>query len=202
MSKVIFDVGANNGHTFYRNAMSGDTVYAFEPTPELINYIKQIVSQNNIQNYHLIEAAVSDVEGTAKFNIAGQGDWGCSSLNEFSDDLEKTWVGRTDFKVTHIVDVKVIRLDKFILENNIEVVDFLHIDAQGSDLNVLKSLGNEIHRVKEGVMEVPNTVFLYKNIPSKQECIEFLNSAGFEIIAIENNGPIGEEQNIHFKRRL
>lgn len=26
MGKVIFDVGANNGHTFYRNAISGDTV--------------------------------------------------------------------------------------------------------------------------------------------------------------------------------
>lgn len=200
MSKIIFDIGANNGCTFFQNAIDGDTVYAFEPTPELIYQIKKMVSDNNLNNYHLIEAAVSDVEGTSKFNIAGQGDWGCSSLHEFSDDLNETWPGRTDFKVTHTVEVKVIRMDNFVQKNGITVIDYLHIDTQGNDLNVLKSFGSELHRVKEGVMEVPNTVFLYKNIPSKQECISFLEFNGFEITAVVDNGGL-EEQNVYFRKR-
>lgn len=200
MSKIIFDVGANNGHTFFQNAIDGDIVYAFEPTPELINYIKKVISEKNIKNYNLIEAAVSDFEGTSKFNIAGQGDWGCSSLHEFSENLDKTWPGRSDFKVTHVVEVKVIRMDNFIKKNNIESIDYLHIDTQGNDLNVLKSFGNELHRVKEGVMEVPYSVFLYKNIPSKKECIDFLESNGFEITSVENNGGL-QEQNVYFKKR-
>ena len=55
MSKIIFDIGANNGHTFFQNAIDGDIVYAFEPTPELINYIKKVVSEKNIKNYNLID---------------------------------------------------------------------------------------------------------------------------------------------------
>lgn len=48
-----------------------------------------------------------------KFNIAGQADWGCSSLLEFSNGLDKTSPGRTDLKVTDTITVNTIRLDTF-----------------------------------------------------------------------------------------
>ena len=41
------------------------------------------------------------------------------------------------------------------IQNNI--IDYLHIDAQGCDFDVLKSLGQYISNVKEGVLETAYT---------------------------------------------
>jgi FkbM family methyltransferase len=201
MKKIIFDVGANNGRTFYRNAVQGDVVYAFEPTPELARYIRDWVSKENVPNFNLYELAVSDVEGIQTLNISGQGDWGCTSLHEYTDNINSIWPGRSDFNVTHKVDVKVIRLDNFIKDNNIEQIDYLHIDTQGNDYNVLLSLGDKHHIVKEGVVEVPNKVHLYKTKYSKQDYIDLLNKLDFEITRIVYDGPEGNEENVYFRKK-
>lgn len=199
MSKVIFDVGANFGQTFIEHARQGNHVYAFEPTPYLISEIKKW--SNDIPTYHLIESAVSEINGSIKFNIAGQADWGCSSLLEFSDGLDKTWPGRWDFKVTETIVVDSIRLDTFLeYHKHIQKIDYLHIDTQGSDLSVLRSLGEKIKIVEEGVVEVPQSteVMLYRGQHSKEEMIAFLYSNGFEVIGVASQM---NEDNLRFRKR-
>lgn len=199
MSKVIFDVGANFGQTFIDHARHGYHVYAFEPTPYLISEIKKWSC--DIPTYHLIEYAVSETEGIMKFNIAGQSDWGCSSLLEFSDGLDKTWPGRSDLKVTDTINVNTIRLDTFLKDHpEIEKIDYLHIDTQGSDLSVLRSLGDKIQIVEEGIVEVPQSVevVLYKKQHTKEEMIAFLYSNGFEIVGVTSQM---NEDNLRFRKR-
>lgn len=199
MSKVIFDVGANFGNTFIDQARQGNHVYAFEPTPHLISEIKKWSC--DIPTYHLIEFAVSEIEGIMKFNISGHADWGCSSLLEFSDGLDKTWPGRLDLKVTDTVNVNSIRLDTFLKNHpEIQKIDYLHVDTQGSDLSVLRSLGDRIKIVEEGVVEVPHSkeVALYKEQHTKEEMIAFLISNGFEITEV--NSQMNED-NLIFKRK-
>lgn len=196
---VIFDVGANNGSSF--SWLSGKLpwiqIYAFEPTP---NLVKTLHSQfDHLSNYHIIPKAVGEMPGWAKFNVAGQGDWGCSSLLTFSDNLDKTWPGRTDFRVTSQIDVEVIRLDNFVRQERIFAIDFLHIDTQGTDISVLRSLGDEISRVRSGVIEVPQNreVMLYKNQHTREEAVEFLDKNGFMIwktVSQQN------EDNLYFRK--
>jgi FkbM family methyltransferase len=202
MQRIIFDVGANNGETFINNALNGDCVYAFEPTPQLIEYIKGWLYPNKdkLPNYNLIEKAVSLENGKTTFNIAGQGDWGCSSILEFSENLDVTWPGRTDFKVTEKIEVETIRLDTFIEQNgNIPYISYLHVDTQGNDLAVLKSLGKYIEIVQEGVVEVPQSseVQLYKGQHTKEEMVQFLISNGFEITRTESQQ---NEDNIFYRK--
>lgn len=199
MSKIIFDIGANNGESFERdikNLANPNEYHLFEPTPYLFNIL--ISKFADRKNVHLIEKAVSDKVGTAKFNIAGQNDWGCSSLFDFSDDLNKTWPGRDDFKVTETIEVGLITLKDYVEYKNINTIDFLHIDTQGNDLFVLKGLGDKISIVKEGVIEVANRNPLYKGIPGKDECIKFLEENGFRIAEIRSNDMFCNEENIRF----
>ena len=156
---------------------------------------------SHFKNYNLIKKAVSNYEGKATFNVAGQCDWGCSSLLEFSDRSKVDWPGRTDFVVTQKIEVEVIRLDKFVKENSITKIDYLHIDTQGSDLNVLKGLGEQLSIVQEGAMEAaskPDILYFGQN--TQEECVDFLISKGFEITRIEINDPQQNEVNIYFKR--
>lgn len=195
---TVFDIGANNGDSTLHLGKEGHTVYAFEPTPEMIVEIKK--KTEGLFNYHIIEKAVSNYNGKARFNIAGQGDWGCSSLNEFSNGLDITWPGRTDFKVTDFINVEVTRLDTFIDQNSIKQIDYLHCDAQGSDLLVLEGLGKYIDIVKEGVIEVAanKELSLYKGVDNTLlTAVDFLTKNGFRDLHIT---PWANEYNIHFKR--
>jgi len=199
---IFFDVGANNGSSSINLARNNpkSIVYAFEPTPQMIKVIEENTS--NLRNYFLIKNAVSDFNGKATFNVAGQGDWGCSSLLDFSDKSKTEWPGRHDFKVTEKIEVEVIRLDKFVKENQIKEIDHLHIDTQGSDLKVLFGLGDYISIVKKGEMEASNKKnILYNEQNTKEECIDFLLERNFEITSIDLNDHYKNEVNIFFRRK-
>ncbi|MEY3827669.1 MAG: Paramecium bursaria Chlorella virus, partial [Cyanobacteriota bacterium] len=98
--RTIFDVGANNGSSSVPLAIANPThlIFAFEPTPEMIEVIQSKIV--GLENYVIVPKAVSDYNGTAEFNVAGNWDWGCSSLLKFSRKSQTDWPGRTDFHVT------------------------------------------------------------------------------------------------------
>lgn len=191
--KVYFDVGANNGSTSLHLAGNPDwIVYAFEPTPELAEHLRY--RSRAARNYHVIEKAVSDVPGVAKFNVAGQGDWGTSSLLTFNDNIEETWKGRSDFKVTTQIDVEIITLESFCEEHGITRIDHLHTDIQGLDLNAIMSLGKYIDIVRGGDIECSRNheVKLYKDEKYVlEDVVTYLYQHKFIIEAINPNDDHG-----------
>lgn len=202
VSYIFFDVGANNGYHSVPVAESKpDTmVYGFEPTPQMVEIIKGRIQ--NLPNYVLTQTAVSDYTGTATFNVAGNADWGCSSLLTLSENAKTEWYGRTDMFVTEQIEVEVIRLDSFIEKTGIQHINYLHIDTQGSDLKVLKGLGVYLDIVDEGVMEAAAKVdILYVGQNTKEESIQFLEENGFVITNVTINDDAHNEVNIHFKRK-
>ena len=199
--RVIFDVGANNGSSSIPLATANPNhlIFAFEPTPEMIKIIQTKIE--GLDNYVIVPKAVSDYNGTAEFNVAGNWDWGCSSLLNFSSKSQTEWPGRTDFHVTYKLNVDVIRLDTFIKENLINRIDYLHIDTQGSDLNVLKGLGEYLHIIKEGTMEAGTSDdILYEGQNKLNDCVKFLLNNNFKIIDINKNDVFCHEVNIVFKK--
>jgi FkbM family methyltransferase len=207
MPKIYFDIGANDGSSMSRFADEPDShVFAFEPTPRMVNILRDRYS--HLPNYHIIQKAVSDIPGTQKFFVAGNEDWGCSSLCNFQEScvLEQTWPGRKDFKVTEEIEVEVIRLDSFIenLSDPISEIEYFHCDVQGKDLEVLKSMGSYLGMIKEGVIEMPTSHNAKLYTDQKwlaEDAIKFLEENGFEIIQIISNDAQTNEVNIYFKRR-
>ena len=203
MSFILFDVGANHGTDSIEKTKNNPDIitFAFEPTPIL--YEKLINETMSIKDrYFVFKLAISNFNGSSIFNIAGQSDWGSSSLNTFVDNIEQTWPGRNDLKVTESINVDVVRLDHFI-ENicpiHIKQIDFLHCDAQGSDLKVLEGLGKYIDIVQEGVVEVPNNneVKPYKESHTKEDAVKFLENNNF---IINNVTYQMNEQNLYFRK--
>jgi FkbM family methyltransferase len=202
MSYVFFDVGANNGYSSVPVAQRNPEtmVYGFEPTPQMIDIIESRIV--GLPNYKLTKVAVSDYNGKAVFNVAGNADWGCSSLLPLSEKASTEWYGRTDMFVTEQIEVDVIRLDTFIEQNGIERINHLHIDTQGSDLKVLRGLGKYIDIVDEGVMEAANKDdILYVGQNTKAESIAFLEENGFIVTDVQLNDLAENEVNIYFRRK-
>lgn len=203
---IIFDVGANTGLSTKEYISPSNIIYAFEPVPHLVqNYLYPLRSTN----YFVIEKAVSNFEGTTKFNIAKQDPsltdgslFGCSSLYEFSDNLDKSWPGRKDFEVTETIEVEVTTMESFIKKNYIAKIDYLHCDTQGNDLNVLKSFGGYIGFLNSGKVECVKQNSLYKNVNNDlNTVVDFLKSNGFNIDKVESNDFFDNEVNVLFSRR-
>lgn len=205
MMHAVLDVGANNGAWGIEVArrFPDRHVFAFEPTPELVAHITARVRQEGLSNYTLVPKAVSDIPGRLKFHVAGQADWGCSSLLEFSDGLDASWPGRSDFKVTDVIEVDAIRLDAFIAGHGITAIDYLHCDTQGVDLRVLASLGEAMPIVARGEIETASSrgVALYKGQHTIEDVVIFFLQHGLEIERMVANDVHGNELNVSFRRR-
>lgn len=213
----IFDVGANDGKSGIdiKKQIAEQTkikeseikIVAFEPHPEFIK-----IKQNDYgENYILVEKAVSDTEGFFPFYFCNAG--GASSLCKFKTDdvLDQIWSGREDVKYAREkIFVEVVRLDSFIEDYNknnpnekIENILFLHVDAQGKDLNVLKSLGDHLNNVNNGAIEVARdeTTAIYEDQQSFiSNASQFLTNNGFVVSKPQPNDSHFNEFNIFFAR--
>lgn len=203
MTYTLFDIGANFGTDSLPQARynSECKVFAFEPTPELCEHLRKS-SITFSDRYRIFPIALSDYNGTSRFNVAAHNDWGTSSLLEFSEHLGETWPGRGDFYVDRRIEVTVMRFDTWfeITKPGFERIDFFHCDTQGSDLAVLKGMGDYFDLIVEGCVEAPQSdaVKLYKEQHSKEEVYDFLAERGYEVFKVESQQ---NEDNLFFRRK-
>ena len=189
--KFIFDVGANEGFDGLGLALKNSNYYvhAFEPNPELLNKIillkKKIESRigKKIENYQVHLLAISNKNEISNFNISKNDR--VSSLLNLSENLDEAWPGyrNNHFKVVKTILVKVITLEKFLNDNKINSIDYLHIDTQGNDLRVLQGIGSKIKLLGTGVMEAAINIekSAYKNNHTLEEVKNFLKKNNLEI---------------------
>lgn len=203
--KAVIEVGANTGNDTRKllERYKDCTLISFEPVPDLYNELVERYKDN--KNVILYNYAVSNKDGNQKFHITKtdpsiRARFGSSSLYEFKRDLHDKW-SRPDFYTEKTIDIKVIKLSDIIQSHSITEIEYLHCDAQGNDLNVLRGLGNYSKIVKAGVIEVTNKISLYEGSDNNiDEAKKLLDELGFNIIEIRSNDKKEAESNIFFNR--
>lgn len=197
--KIYIEVGSNSGSDTTRFISNDSIVYCFEPAMELA--FKLWTQHKDNDNVVVIPFAIDTESSIKKFNVAGINNWGCSSLNNFSPDIHTKWPNRPDFKFTHSYVVPTISLYDFVNVYKIDKIDYLWIDAQGHDFNVIKSLRDKLAIVKEGRCEAAYNVRLYDSIDNDHNHItEYLNRNGFSTTIEYDKSKICAECDIHFKQ--
>tara|TARA_B100001996_G_C18646803_1_gene587726 strand:+ start:605 stop:1372 length:768 start_codon:yes stop_codon:yes gene_type:complete len=210
--KNIFDVGAFNGVNGLALAVKNpDTlINAFEANKSLIKTINELKKKielrigRKLNNYKIHNVAVSNKSNLSYFYIAKNPT--VSSLHKFSKNIDKTWPG---YRKTHChtikkVKIKTITLKKFCNDNKIEIINYLHVDTQGSDLNVLKGLGNLIGIVKQGVIEssISEKNSLYQNNHTLKQVKKFFKKINFSIKKIDPiESSVGNEVDIYYQNK-
>jgi FkbM family methyltransferase len=99
---VFYDLGANVGlFTLIAARLlgSGGHVYAFEPAPRTAEVLRKNVELNRFENVTIVEAAVSDRDGTMAFDEVG----------EVAQDARLAGAGRHG-----TTEVRVMALDSFV----------------------------------------------------------------------------------------
>ena len=203
---IIVEVGANQGQDTEKFLTDPSNIlYAFEPIPALYKELQDKFGK--YENFHLIAAAIDLENGFKRFNISEIADWGVSSLYDFHPNIQNTWNNPVFQYTNYVANVMCIRLDTFMELYNIQKIDYLHVDAQGNDFRVMRSLGKYIDKVESGVCEVAAKVELYDINDNTLEVVKpWLEHFGFNV-RVEDDGvgkPMatitGNEVNLFFNR--
>ena len=184
MNRVWFDVGAHIGSHSAPFAYADPTlhVHAFEPHPRVAKRLAASVSV--LPNYTVWPVAVGVKDGFSDFYLSSDDGDGCSSLLPFDSEGVKQWseIVPASLKTVEVVTVPVIRLDSFMDLAGIQKVDYLKVDAQGSDLAVVRSAGARLRDIARITLEVQiSTVPLYSGGSEKCATVEFLLQSGFRL---------------------
>lgn len=175
--------------------------------PVLAEQIRAAARERGLGNVSVLVDAVGPEEGEARLNIAEHGDWGVTSLLDLAESevqADEYWSQRADLSFTRSLMVPVRRFDQLIRAANAQVVHFVKIDVQGLDVEALQSAGDELFRVRAGMLEVPTVtrVRLYeKERHTLTTVLPLLVEWGFETYAIKPNDPACNEVNVYFARQ-
>jgi FkbM family methyltransferase len=197
--QIVMEVGARyGGETLVlKNKFPNADIFSFEANPLTIE--KCFLNLNGQDRIKFFPLALGEKKSKLPFYSYVKGNDGASSLFKRIDFEESQ-------KETGSVDV--ITLEDFALTHSISHIDYLCMDVQGFELNVLKGAGGFLSNIKHVVMEEPNPIIntnylhngehsKYLNAPSSQEIKKFMNSAGF--IEIERNVENAIEDNVMYK---
>jgi FkbM family methyltransferase len=125
---TVFDVGANLGDWSQRALLLQPTtnLFCFEPIP--IQF-QRLYSRISPYSTNLFKLALSDQPGRKTIRFLNQEDWGGSTFYFRKDHIP------FDMKT---MEVEVETLDRMCSLHQINKIDFLKIDVEGNELNVLK----------------------------------------------------------------
>jgi FkbM family methyltransferase len=193
--RIWIDVGAHEGETTFPFASVDRTllVYAFEPNLQAASRI-----MGRLRNYVVLPIAIAERDGSAELHLTAYEP--SSSLLPADQVGIKSWVSEVEFKVVGSVTVPTMRLDTFMNGAGIESVDYLKIDAQGLDLEVVKSAGDRLRDVAKVQLEATTSSYRqYEGAPGKPVIVEYMAAKGFRLAGEESQSH-GQEANLTFLR--
>lgn len=129
--RVCLDIGGNAGNHSLAFGRVFDTVYTFEPNPEVLPQLLRNVALNPTMDIRVHPIGIGDEDGEIPFFNIRNGNFG---LGTFSP------VEQYDQPLVRIGEAKIRRGDDVVRDLQIETVDAVKIDVQGLEPEVLRGL--------------------------------------------------------------
>lgn len=161
--EVVVDCGSSVGAFTLRSAQKGCTVYAFEPHPETATVLAKNVRANSLDQVSIFNLALGPREGVA-YLYSASSSRGTSSLNP------KWWEGRA-VQERQVFRVRVVPLDLALRDTNLKVIDWLLIDVESFELELLEGAKDMLGRTKRIIIEVTDG--------NQEKVLELLEKRGF-----------------------
>lgn len=165
----IVEVGANIGYFALIEAKlirEQGYIYAFEPSPYNLSFLKRNIKLNNYHNIEVFQKAIGAENTKSRFFIADKCNLSAFIKREGTVDN---------------IDVEIIKLDDFLKNKK---VDFIRMDIEGYEKEALKGLENTLSKKdapKYLFIEI-HSVFLHKKNSSAEEIIKYLEKSGYSVI--------------------
>lgn len=126
---IALDIGANLGLVTLRLAKKvgrSGKVHSFEPNPAILQYLDATVARHPSLQIELHRIALGSSPSTLSLMVP-KANAGAASL-----------ISVRGIEVDHTIDVPVVRLDDFLQTKGMDRVDFIKMDVEGFEEEVLK----------------------------------------------------------------
>jgi FkbM family methyltransferase len=167
---TIYDLGAHQGFLALlasRLVGTEGKVYSFEPLPSNYALLKKNMQINQIKNCATFYGAVTATPGFINFTIS-------------QADVSNTYVQSSpafNANAQHI-EVPAFSLDNLVATRLINAPDFLKIDVEGAELDVLKGATNLLKELAPIIYLETHNIH---NPGVDTACLDYLNSIGYSI---------------------
>lgn len=166
---IVLDVGANIGYyTVMFSKLVGENgkVYAFEPTEHYGKVLRRNIEENQIGNCEVFSLGLSDKAQELTIKIGTSS----ATLHWVSNDAP-----------SDTETIKMVRLDDFVKEHDIQKVDFIKIDVDGHEPFFLEGAWETLDRFDPVVLlEVNHANYLEANVTA-WDFYETLKKRGYLI---------------------
>ena len=119
---VLYDMGANVGYfSLLAAKLVGPEgrVYAFEPLPRNIEFLRKHIKINKFENIEVVDAAVSDHSGEAHFDLGAS-----SAMGHLAESGG--------------IQVRMVALDEMLAAGELRPPDYMKVDVEGAEYEALK----------------------------------------------------------------
>lgn len=170
---ICVEIGANVGLVSYYLSDYFNTIYSIEPASDHFETLNFMLNYNDIKNVKTFQYAVSNKDGEQDFYHYPN-----RTMYSLTPNLQA---------VQEVEKVKTIRLDTFFKENKIEHCEFLKLDCEGEEFNILggDGFGNVADKIDLIIGEVHGW-----GDRNPQQLFESLKNRGFKVETLPNDATI------------
>jgi FkbM family methyltransferase len=139
-SDTVFDIGANIGCTSILFGNMAKMVYSFEPSPTTFHFLQKNTRAANLVNTEIVNSGLGKTAGSFELTFSKDNRSGGFVSNRISAS-----------EGHQVEKIDIIKGDDFVVSNEIERVDFIKIDVEGFERDVLDGLAGILARDKPTV---------------------------------------------------
>ena len=175
---VFYDIGANVGFfTIIASKLVGNTgkVYAFEPGKGNANSIRHNARLNDFNKIEVIEKAVSNTSGEGRLLLAKYSGGHALATADAPPDLAGE------------VTIDLVSIDDLIAQNRITPPNFVKVDVEGAELDVLKGMSETIKTYQPTIIYEVDDSDRAGYERKYRELADFLESLNYQVTQIENS---------------
>jgi FkbM family methyltransferase len=173
--QFVIDAGAHIGFHSLRAAAVGARVLAIEPNADAAEALRASLEGNRLTTVAIAELALGASRSVGRLEVPEVWDGKASLLPGWATG------GRADLRV-QIRGVEVAPLDELMSAELSRPVDWLLIDVEGSELDVLRGAEATLRRTQTVILEV--------SWATEAACRRMLEEAGLEVLAAEPQSQV------------
>jgi len=180
---TFVDIGANQG--FYtilasKRVGSEGKVVAFEPASSELRKLRRNVFLNRCRNVIVEPQAVGKADGFTEFHV------GLFSRGSFSSITRPA----ADVTSYERVTVPITSLNNYVATNKVASLDFIKIDVEGGELDVLRGGATVLERFRPVIMcEIEDRRTLQWGYPARM-ILEYLSAHRYAWFAVTRDGRL------------
>ncbi len=181
--KTVVEAGAHIGLFTYLFAQTADRVVAFEPNPQTFKTASRNVRINKLSNVELINAGLSSESGKANY-VAERF---VSARGSLKEDIQSTIKDRSPDVLQ--AEVELLSVDEVMQGLP---VDFVKIDTEGFETQVLSGMGETINRCRPDIYFEVHGVTDEDKSSDLRSILGTLKPAGYEVHHLSEGLPAAD----------